>query len=108
MALARKVQKKTIEVDADDIAWIKQSLSTINTSISNLNLSVNGIEKTTIKLNTTIVGDKDYGQIGLISKVEENSDYIEKDKAFKAKLIGGSFVLGGLWTILIKFWDKIF
>ena len=69
---------------------------------------VDAIDKTTTKLNTTIVGDDVYGQIGLIAKVKEHTEYIENEKGFKSKLIGGSIVLGALWTVLIKFWDKIF
>jgi hypothetical protein len=100
MALTRK-PKETVTVDAKDITWIKDILK-------ELSLKVETIDKTTTKLNTTIVGDPSYGQIGLITQVKEHNDYIESDRTFKSKLIGGSIVLGGLWTILLKFWDKIF
>jgi hypothetical protein len=100
MAVVRK-PRETITVNAKDIAWIKDSLG-------KLAEKVDAIDKTTTKLNTTIVGDDVYGQVGLIAKVKEHSEYIENDKGFKAKLIGGSIVLGALWTVIIKFWDKIF
>jgi hypothetical protein len=100
MALTRK-PKETVTVDAKDITWIKDILK-------ELSLKVETIDKTTTKLNTTIVGDPSYGQIGLITQVKEHNDYIESDRTFKSKLIGGSIVLGGLWTILLKFWEKIF
>ena len=93
--------KETITVNAKDIAWIKDTLVKMTDK-------VDAIDKTTTKLNTTIVGDPDYGQIGLVTQVKEHADYIEQDKGFKSKLIGGSIVLGGVWTLLIKFWDKIF
>ena len=98
-----KAQKpiETLTVNAEDITWIKDILKV-------LSVKVETIDKTTTKLNTTIVGDPQYGQIGLVNQVKEHNDYIEADKTFKSKLIGGSIVLGGLWTILIKFWDKIF
>jgi hypothetical protein len=100
MAVVRK-PRETITVNAKDITWIKDSLA-------KLAEKVDAIDKTTTKLNTTIVGDDVYGQVGLIAKVKEHSEYIENDKGFKAKLIGGSIVLGALWTVIIKFWDKIF
>jgi hypothetical protein len=93
--------KETITVNAEDIAWIKDTLGKLNDK-------VDAIDKTTTKLNTTIVGDPAYGQIGLVAQVKEHTDYIEQDKGFKSKLIGGSIVLGGVWTLLMKFWDKIF
>jgi hypothetical protein len=100
MEVSRK-PRETITVNVKDIAWIKESLG-------KLTQKVDTIEKTTTKLDTTIVGDDLYGQIGLITKVKEHSEYIEKDKGFKAKLIGGSIVLGAIWTMIIKFWEKIF
>ena len=100
MAVVRK-PRETITVNAKDITWIKESLG-------KLAEKVDAIDKTTTKLNTTIVGDDVYGQIGLIAKVKEHTEYIENEKGFKSKLIGGSIVLGALWTIIIKFWDKIF
>lgn len=93
--------KETITVNVKDIAWIKETLNKLTDK-------VDAIDKTTTKLNTTIVGDPAYGQVGLVAQVKEHTDYIEQDKGFKSKLIGGSLVLGGVWTLLIKFWDKIF
>jgi hypothetical protein len=93
--------QQTITVKAEDITWIKDILK-------ELSIKVETIDKTTTKLNTTIVGDPAYGQIGLVNQVKEHNDYIELDKSFKSKLIGGSVALGFLWTVLIKFWDKVF
>ena len=93
--------KETITVNAKDIDWIKDTLVKLTDK-------VDAIDKTTNKLNTTIVGDPAYGQIGLVAQVKELTDYTEQDKGFKSKLIGGSIVLGGVWTLLMKFWDKIF
>jgi hypothetical protein len=92
---------QTITVDVKDIAWIKDTLCKLTDKVDT-------IENTTTKLNTTIVGDSVYGQVGLVAKVKEHTEYIENDKGFKAKLIGGSVVAGAIWTVMIKFWDKIF
>lgn len=98
--IARK-PKETITVNAKDITWIKDILTELSGKVET-------IDKTTTKLNSTIVGDPDYGQVGLIAKVKEHDEYIELDKSFKSKVVGGGIVLGALWTILIKFWEKIF
>jgi hypothetical protein len=66
------------------------------------------MDTTLIKLNQTIIGDSAYGQKGLVEKVREHSDYIETDKNYKAKIIGGGSVLVILYGLLIKFWEKIF
>jgi hypothetical protein len=100
-ATTSRTPKETITIDTKDITWIKDTLT-------NLKDKVDVIDRTTVKLNTTIVGDPDYGQVGLVSKVKEISDYVEKDRGFKSKLIGASLVLGGVWTLVIKFWDKVF
>jgi hypothetical protein len=101
MAGSVRKPRETITVYAKDITWIKDTLTQLTTK-------VDGIDKTTTKLNTTIVGDDAYGQIGLVKQVKEQAEYIEQDKAFKSKLVGGGIVLGSLWTLLLKFWDKIF
>ena len=93
--------RETITVNAKDITWIKDILTQLSGKVET-------IDKTTTRLNTTIVGDEQYGQIGLVTQVKEHNKYIEADKSFKSKLIGGSLVLGAIWTFVIKFWEKIF
>jgi len=97
MAIQRKlaVKKDTIEVSASDIEWIKENISSMNLKIQEVNLSL-------VKLNQTVIGDKTYGQTGLIEKVEEHNAYIEKDKQFKSKLVGGGLVLAFIWGLILK------
>jgi len=88
--------RETITVNAKDITWIKDILKELSGKVET-------IDKTTTKLNTTIVGDPQYGQVGLVTVVKEHADYIERDKTFKSKLVGGSLVLGTLWTAFISY-----
>lgn len=99
MALTRKpaVKKNTIEVSASDIEWIKQTLTSVSSKIQDLDVNFT-------KLNQTVIGDKIYGQTGLIEKVEEHNAYIEKDKEFKSRLVGGGLVLSFIWGLVLKFW----
>ena len=68
MAVQRKpaTTKQRIEVSASDIEWIKENISSMSLKIQEVNLSL-------VKLNQTVIGDKTYGQTGLIEKVEEHS-----------------------------------
>lgn len=93
MTTPRTINRK-VEVSHEDILWIKTKLNDMDVMLH--------------KLNTTVIGDLDYGQKGLVQKVREHSEYIAKDEKFKSKIVGGGVVLGSLWAALIKFWDKIF
>ena len=101
MALSRQPKKETITVSSADIDWIKGALT-------NLSNKVDAVDKTVGKLDTTIIGDQTYGQVGLIKDVSDLKEYVEKDKNWKAKVVGGGIVAGVFWTIILKFWDKIF
>lgn len=98
MAVQRKpATKQKVEVSASDIAWIKENISSMSLKIQEVNSSL-------VKLNQTVIGDKTYGQTGLIEKVEEHTAYIEKDKEFKSRLVGGGLVLSFIWGLILKFW----
>jgi ABC-type phosphate transport system ATPase subunit len=121
MALARtKKAQETVTLNVSDIDFIK-------TKLVELSQKVDSVDKTCEKLNTTIIGDTRYGQIGLIEKqkahdifieecknanliqkVKDHDEYIQTDKSFKAKLVGGGVAVGVFWTFILKFWDKIF
>ena len=97
MAVQRKpaTTKQRIEVSTSDIEWIKENISSMSLKIQEVNLSL-------VKLNQTVIGDKTYGQTGLIEKVEEHTAYIEKDKQFKSKLVGGGIVITFVWGLILK------
>lgn len=102
MALQRGKGKETIvSVPESDMTFIKDMLTKMNGKLNEMEISL-------VKLNQTVVGNKEYGQKGLVEQVNEHIKYIEDDKAFKAKLIGGASVIGVLYGILLKYWDKIF
>lgn len=99
MALERRQRKpkETIDVNISDIEWIKSTLSSMSSKLQD-------VETTVSRLNQTVVGDKAYGQIGLVKLVEDHSAYIEKDKEFKSRLVGGGLVLSFIWGLVLKFW----
>lgn len=98
MAVSRaKKLNEPVQVGSNDIEWIKSTLV-------EMSLKLKDVDLTLIKLNQTVVGDKTYGQMGLIEKVEEHNSYIEKDKEFKSRLVGGGIVLSFIWGLILKFW----
>lgn len=86
--------KKPSDINTNDMEWIKEKLTEIDVDLK--------------LLRQTVIGNKEYGQKGLVEQVNDHRKYIEDDKSLKAKFVGGSFVVGALWTLLLKFWDKIF
>ena len=62
------------------------------------------------RLANAVCGDEQFGQKGLIQQVNDHSSYIEKDKTFKNKIIGGVSVITTVWGIIIasvmKFWKE--
>ena len=103
MALQRgtKAKETMISVPESDMTFIKDMLTKMNGKLNEMEISL-------IKLNQTVIGNKDYGQKGLVEQVNEHRKYIEDDKAFKAKLIGGATVVGIVYGFLLKYWEKIF
>ena len=99
MAVQRNTKKtpETVQIGSNDIEWIKSTLN-------QMNLKLNDLDVTMIKLNQTVIGDHAYGQVGLIEKVQEHNEYIEKDKQFKSRLIGGGIVVSFIWGVILKFW----
>jgi hypothetical protein len=87
-------KRRATSVSAKDMDWIKEKLTEIDIDLKSL--------------KQTVIGNKEYGQKGLVEQVSEHRKYLEADKNFKAKVVGGSLVVGTVWTLMLKFWDKIF
>ena len=94
MAVQRTIRKKATSVSAKDMEWIKEKLTEIDDDLK--------------ALKQTVIGNKEYGQKGLVEQVNEHRKYLEADKNFKAKVVGGSLVVGTVCTLILKFRDKIF
>jgi hypothetical protein len=62
------------------------------------------------RLANAVCGDEEFGQTGLIQQVNEHSLYIEKDKTFKNKIVGGVTVITTIWGVIVaaivKFWKE--
>ena len=52
------------------------------------------------RLANAVCGDTDFGQTGLIQQVNGHSEYIEQDKTFKNKIIGGITAITTAWGLI--------
>jgi hypothetical protein len=75
---------------------------------SDLKKEIDEIKASIDVIKMAIVGNDEFGQEGLVSMVKRHEKYIETDQKFKHKLIGGVAVLGTVWTLILKFGDKLF
>tara|TARA_R100001015_G_C4612860_1_gene168450 strand:- start:299 stop:565 length:267 start_codon:yes stop_codon:yes gene_type:complete len=76
--------------------------------IEDLKKCVNAQGETLKKIHNAIVGDRDFGQDGLVQMVKKHDKWITSQKFMWAKIYGGIAVGSALGTLLVKFWDKIF
>lgn len=97
----RKPKEPMISVPESDMTFIKDMLTKMNGKLNEMEISL-------IKLNQTVIGNKEYGQKGLVEQVNEHRKYIQEDRTYKAKVIGGATVIGIIYGVLLKYWDKIF
>jgi hypothetical protein len=66
--------------------------------------TIHRIDKRVERIERVLLGDEEAEQDGLVHKVKNHSEYIENDKKFRNKVLGGIAV--GT-PIFIVFWDKL-
>jgi len=69
-------------------------------TLSDMNLTLS-------QLNQTVVGNKTYGQKGLVEEVSDIKTYVEKEKIFKNKVAGGLIIVGVVWTFFLKYFENL-
>ena len=74
---------------------------------SDLKKEIDEIKASVDEIKGAIIGNKEFGQEGL-NVVKRHEAYIEGDRKFKQKLVGVGATLGTLWTLILKFGDKLF
>lgn len=76
--------------------------------IEDLKQSMSEQQEILKKIHQAIVGDKEFGQDGLIEVVKKHDKWITAQKYIWAKVYGGIAVGSALGTFLMKYWIKIF
>lgn len=88
-----------------DLIYIKQMLVTLSERQDSMSDRLNDIDNHLSKISVAVIGDRDYGQDGLLKKVAKLDKYVENDKLRNAKIVGGIGVIGILWTLFLKFFS---
>jgi hypothetical protein len=66
--------------------------------------TIHRIDKRVERIERVLLGDEEAEQDGLVHKVKDHSQYIENNKKFRNKVLGGIAV--GT-PIFIVFWEKL-
>lgn len=85
-----------------DLTIIKQLLIQLSEKQDSMNDRLNDIDNHLTKISTTVIGDKEFGHMGLVKQVEKLNKYVENDKLRNASIVGGIGVVGILWTLFLK------
>ena len=80
----------------------------LKNEIEDLKRCVKSQEETLNKILNAIVGDKEFGQEGIVQMVRKHDKWITSQKFMWAKIYGGIAVGSALGTLLLKFWNRIF
>lgn len=88
--------------EVGDLLYIKQMLIQLSEKQDSMNDRLNDIDTHLTKISTTVIGDKDYGHVGLVEQVKKLNKYVESDKLRNASIVGGLGVIGILWTLFLK------
>jgi len=75
---------------------LKKELDELKVSVAEQNVFLK-------KIHSAIVGDKEYGQDGLVNMVNKHDKWIESQKFMWAKIYGGIIVGSGCISIALKF-----
>ncbi len=86
-----------------DLTIIKGMLVAINEKQDSMAKQLESIDKDLSLLSQTVIGNKEYGQKGLVEQVDALNKYVENDKIRNAKVVGGIAVIGIFWTLFLKF-----
>ena len=66
--------------------------------------AIHRIDKRVERIERVLLGDEEAEQDGLVHKVKNHSDYIENDKNFRNKVLGGIAVGTPIFIVI---WDKL-
>jgi len=95
-------------MEGNDIASIKAMLTQMIDKQNEMDYMLRDMDKTLTQLNQTVIGNPTYNQKGLVAEINEIKEYVETDKRFKNKVVGGLAVVGFIWTIAIEYVMHLF
>jgi hypothetical protein len=85
---------------------VSKAYTDLKKEIDDIKKSVDEQGKTIKKIHQAIVGDKDFGQEGMVDIIKKHDKFIENQKFMWAKIYGGiavgSAIIGFLLKIIFK------
>ena len=96
------------DMEDNSLESIKAMLTQMKDKQDDMDDMLKDMDKTLTQLNQTVVGNPLYGQKGLVSEISDIKDYVETDKKFKNKVVGGLAVIGFVWSVGIEFIIHLF
>ena len=95
-------------IESQDLRKIKEMLELLSQKQSDNDIMLKAIDKTLSQLNQTVIGNPQYGLKGIINEISDLKEYVQNDRTFKNKMIGGLLVVGTVWTALLQYLFRLF
>lgn len=95
-------------IESQDLRKIKEMLESLSQKQSDNDIMLKAIDKTLSQLNQTVIGNPQYGLKGIINEISDLKEYVQNDRTFKNKMIGGLLVVGTVWTALLQYIFRLF
>ena len=95
-------------MEDNSLASIKSMLTQISNKQNDMDYMLREMEKTLTQLNQTVVGNPVYGQVGLVTEINEIKKYVDRDKMLKNKIYGGLAVIGVVTSIVCQYIINVF
>ena len=97
------IRKKPIEVDTKPSTRESKEHMELKLELDELKKLVDKQSETLRKIHNAIVGDKEFGQEGLVEMVKKHDDWIQSQKYMWAKIYGGIIVGSSAIGYIINF-----
>jgi hypothetical protein len=81
---------------------VSKAYTDLKKEIDDIKKSVDEQGKTIKKIHQAIVGDKDFGQEGMVDIIKKHDKFIENQKFMWAKIYGGIIVGSSIIGFLVK------
>jgi prefoldin subunit 5 len=93
---------------AADVAQLEAKVEVLTTQVNAMNTSLKKMDENVKDLYTALVGNKHFGQEGVIKRIEELEDTREKWKTKINWMYGYIFGIGTLATIIVEYLKERF
>lgn len=93
---------------AADVAQLEAKVEVLTTQVNDMNSCIKKMDDNVKELYTALVGNKHFGQEGVIKRIESLEDTKEKWKTKVNWMYGYIFGIGTLSTIIVEYLKERF